>query len=57
MPLEIKELIIQALIGDKNSDEDEPEENDDCECEDKKTQAQRDTIDLVSKMIKNEKER
>ena len=58
MPVEIKELIIRALIG-KNEDDEEISDEEDAKDEEQDTQAQisQDTISSISKMLKQQNER
>ncbi|HLP10612.1 MAG TPA: DUF5908 family protein [Flavobacteriales bacterium] len=51
MPIEIKELIIQALVGTGGKKKKKVKD------EAKKEKVQIDVIDIVSKIIKHEKER
>jgi hypothetical protein len=56
MPVEIKELIIRALLGDRQ----EEDENDEDPAETEKniqSQTSQDTLAAISNMLKQEKER
>ncbi len=58
MPVEIKELIIRALVG-RDDDEEDVSDEEDAKDEEQINQAQlsQDTIASVSKMLKQQNER
>ena len=56
MPIEIRELIIRAVVGTHKDDEKKDNANSTCE-ENKKMQETQNAIDMMSEIIKEEKER
>ncbi|MGZ3931029.1 MAG: DUF5908 family protein [Bacteroidia bacterium] len=58
MPVEIKELIIRAFIGeDQDDDEEEDPDKKDGEEDQSQRQGAQDAITIISNMLKQEKER
>jgi hypothetical protein len=56
MPVEIKELIIRALVGN-HQDEDEADEDPEEAEKDIQSQTSQETLAAISNMLKQEKER
>jgi hypothetical protein len=54
MPIEIKELLIRAFVGDQQSDDTENEEG---AAEEKTVQHTQDVLSIVSSTLKQERER